>query len=62
MPNAPGTPTKKFRIHPTVWAAAAARAAKEDTSVSAVLVAALEEYGGVKTPEPPARPRKETSA
>lgn len=57
MPNAPRTPARKFRVHDDVWHAAAARAAAEDTTVTAVLVAALEAYGGTPTPVVPRAPR-----
>lgn len=57
MPNAPRTPSRKFRVHDDVWNAAAARAADEGTSVTAVLVAALEAYGGTPTPDVPRAPR-----
>lgn len=50
MPNAPRTPGRNFRIHDDVMAAAQARAAREGTTVTAVVVAALEKYAGVTTP------------
>ena len=55
MPNAPRTPGRNVRVHPDVWAAAQARAAREGTTVSAVVVAFLEQYGGVTTPDEPRR-------
>lgn len=48
MPEA--TPLRNVRVADVVWEAAKARAAREGTSVSAVVVAALEEYGGVVSP------------
>lgn len=57
MPNAPRTPSRKFRVHDDVWNAAAERAAAEGTNVSAILVAALEAYGGTETPDVPRAPR-----
>lgn len=53
MPNAPRTPMRNFRVHDEVWHAAKARAAAEGTTVTAVIVAALEAYSGTQTPEQP---------
>lgn len=58
MPNQPRTPSRNVRVHDDVWEAAKARAAREGTDVSKAIVAFLEEYGGVTTPPPPARPHK----
>ena len=56
MPNAPRTPGRNVRVHDDVWAAAKAKAAEEGTDVTAVVVAALEAYTGVTTPDEPRRP------
>lgn len=53
MPNLPRTPTRTIRVHDVVWDAAKARASSEGRSITAVLVAFLEDYSGVKTPEQP---------
>lgn len=60
MPNQPRTPSRNFRVHDDVWNAAAERAEREGTNITAILVARLERYGGVKTPPapPPTRRRK----
>jgi hypothetical protein len=41
------TPIKNVRVPDDVWTAAADRAESEGTTVSAVIVAALREYGQV---------------
>lgn len=53
MPAKPRTPQRAVRVHDDVWFAAQERAAEEGTSVSAVVVRALERYGKVKTPKEP---------
>lgn len=58
MPNAPRTPGRNVRVHDDVWAAAQAKAADEGTTVTAIVVAALEQYAGVTTPDEPRRPRR----
>lgn len=58
MPNAPRTPSRNVRVHDDVWAAAKVKTAAEGTDVTAVIVAFLEDYTGVKTPEEPRRPRR----
>jgi hypothetical protein len=41
------TPIRNVRVPDAIWAAAQDRAAAEDTTVSAIIVAALREYGRV---------------
>ena len=62
MPNAPRTPARNIRIDDAVWNAARARAAAEGTTVSSVVVAALEVYSGVTTPPPVPRPSRRPTA
>lgn len=45
MPNQPKTPIRSVRVPDAVWQAAQVRAEAEDTTVSAVVVAALKKYG-----------------
>jgi hypothetical protein len=45
MPNQPKTPLRSFRVPDPVWQAALQRAQREGTTLTAVLVEALEEYG-----------------
>lgn len=45
MPNQPKTPIRSFRVDDTVWQAALRRAQREGTTLTAVLVEHLEEYG-----------------
>jgi macrodomain Ter protein organizer (MatP/YcbG family) len=47
------TPKRNIRVHGDVWAAAMRRADEEGTTVSAAVVAFLEDYSGVTTPQPP---------
>ena len=44
-----GTPTTPFRIDPALKAKAQARADREGTNLTAVVVAALEAYAGITT-------------
>jgi hypothetical protein len=39
-----GTPTRNFRVTDDLWTRAQAKAARERTTLTAVIVAALEEY------------------
>lgn len=45
MPNQPKTPLRSFRVPDETWQAALRRAQREGTTLTAVLVEALEEYG-----------------
>lgn len=58
MPNQPRTPSRNVRVHDDVWNAARAKAQREGTTVTDVVVARLERWTGVKTPDAPPRPRK----
>lgn len=57
MPNQPRTTSRNFRCHDDVWNAALEKAEREGTTISAVLVARLERWTGVKTPPAPPRAR-----
>lgn len=55
MPDQPKTPLRSFRVPDEIWRAALARAQAEGTTVTAVLVQALDEYGsGYRRPVEPA--------
>lgn len=45
MPNQPKTPLRSFRVPDEVWQAALRRAQREGTTLTAVLVEHLEDYG-----------------
>jgi hypothetical protein len=45
MPNQPKTPLRSFRVPDEVWKPALARAQREGTTLTAVLLETLEEYG-----------------
>lgn len=44
MTPSPGTPRRTFRVSDALYARAATKAAREGTTLTAVIVAALEEY------------------
>lgn len=44
MPNQPATPTHSVRVPDEIWDAAVAKAAAEGTTVTEVILAALERF------------------
>ncbi len=44
MPNAPKTPTRTIRVPDDLWKAVQKKAAKEDVTVTSVIITALEAY------------------
>lgn len=44
VPNQPKTPARGIRVPDELWAAAKAKSQADGTTISAILVAALEEY------------------
>jgi predicted transcriptional regulator len=44
MPNAPKTPTRTIRVADDLWASVQRKAARENVTVTSVIITALEEY------------------
>lgn len=55
MPNQPKTPLRSIRIPEETWEAAKAKALREETTVSAVILAGLRSYIAADTPLAPGR-------
>lgn len=56
-PNQPKTPTRNIRISDELWAAARAKADREQTTVTAVVIAALEAWVATDDPKDKDRER-----
>lgn len=54
MPNQPKTPIRSFRVPDEIWQAALARAQREGTTLTALLVDYLTDYGSER-PSPTER-------
>lgn len=44
MPNAPKTPTRTIRVADDLWKSVQKKAAKEQVTVTSIIIKALEEY------------------
>ena len=52
MPNAPKTPTRTIRVADGLWIAVQKKAARENVTVTSVIIKCLEEYVALDKVEP----------